>query len=619
MEMAAAPKPHFSSPHAASAAAAPAAGGRADFAVFRLLLPRSFSDADTMGLYAAVNPLRRRTAALRVRVEPLDASSPSSSARVAAVLGPAAPVRRVEASSSSADPLALSPAQEALLAVVDADGALHRAEDGARGGPGCATCLLLVEAALLEAAAGRGALGAIALDSGADVRVAPWEENAPPRGQPPEEVVEITGDRTAVRKALIALSSRLQGDLPVGSSTTYVKKEGSMLSRSSSEVPEPNMGTLCSDAPTGHAQSSAAPQSQIDFPPGVTEDVQTKGLRQISFRLLCPVNIVGGLIGKKGSIIKGIEDETDTCIDVGAPLSGCMERVITISALERMAEVESNTRAMFDKPSQSSARALVLKSQVGCLVGVGGSTIREMVNATGARIQILDDADVPACASQFERVLQITGNLMNVRDALCLVSWKLRSHVFSSKGISCNNGYVPSSDIAESNVISPVNVSSTAQCSTDDVHRVDHGSSLSYGMDSVEKSFNAFQLSSPECQTSKPDNGVNNSDNGEWSSIGINNSNNLITIPEENNLVRGVESARITRITYETAVSGSILYLVYGDNGSNLAHLREVSGAEVTAYDPPSEGSEAMIVVSGPPDQAQSAQRLLVDLILQGQ
>uniref|UniRef100_A0A804NSZ9 Uncharacterized protein n=1 Tax=Zea mays TaxID=4577 RepID=A0A804NSZ9_MAIZE len=50
----------------------------------------------------------------------------------------------------------------------------------------------------------------------------------------------------------------------------------------------------------------------------------------------------------------------------------------------------------------------------------------------------------------------------------------------------------------------------------------------------------------------------------------------VLMVEDENNLVRGAEHAAITRITYETAVSGSILTLVYGDNGSNLAKLREV-------------------------------------------
>ncbi|AQK53410.1 RNA-binding KH domain-containing protein PEPPER [Zea mays] len=74
---------------------------------------------------------------------------------------------------------------------------------------------------------------------------------------------------------------------------------------------------------------------------------------------------------------------------------------------------------------------------------------------------------------------------------------------------------------------------------------------------------------------------INNSNSGiqkpsDWNGIVTNNLNDGIISSDENNLVRGAEHAAITRITYETAVSGSILTLVYGDNGSNLAKLREV-------------------------------------------
>ena len=48
----------------------------------------------------------------------------------------------------------------------------------------------------------------------------------------------------------------------------------------------------------------------------------------------------------------------------------------------------------------------MFKNQCDCLVGLGGSIIKEMVNETGARIQILDDTDVPECASSFELVVQ---------------------------------------------------------------------------------------------------------------------------------------------------------------------------------------------------------------------
>jgi poly(rC)-binding protein 3/4 len=142
--------------------------------------------------------------------------------------------------------------------------------------------------------------------------------------------LQITGDRATVRKGLVALSSCLQGDQPAGSSTNSVKKDGS-IPWASSEMPDPSTGTFCSEASREHEESGVP---QFDCPQSVTMGVETKGLQQISFRLLCPIYIAGGLIGKKGLIIKGIEDETGACIDVSPPLSGCPERLITISALE---------------------------------------------------------------------------------------------------------------------------------------------------------------------------------------------------------------------------------------------------------------------------------------------
>lgn len=91
------------------------------------------------------------------------------------------------------------------------------------------------------------------------------------------------------------------------------------------------MGPLCSEASTEFAQGSVA---KTYCPESNKGDVQSNILQQISFRLLLPTYLAGGLIGKKGLIIKGIEDETGACIDVSAPVSGCKERVITICALE---------------------------------------------------------------------------------------------------------------------------------------------------------------------------------------------------------------------------------------------------------------------------------------------
>ncbi|XP_052161483.1 KH domain-containing protein HEN4-like isoform X3 [Oryza glaberrima] len=624
-----------SSPAAAAtvAVAAPApdpspATGHADaaeVAVFRLLLPQAFSDADAMRLYAAIAPLRRLFPTLQVRVETLGVGASSDDAdgdgdggggggggRVAVVLGPASPARRVEASSSSGEPLELSPAQEALVALLDSGWVVHL--NGEAWGAERMTCLVLVEAGRLEAASGKGILWTIANESGAEVRVTPWggEGGAAYAAQPPEEVVEITGDGTTVRRALVSVSSCLQ------------------------------------DMSTERANTSIP---HIDCPQGATGIEQTECVMQFSFRLLCPVTLAGGLIGKNGMVIKAIEVNSGASVDVGGPVHRCMERAITVSALEkpgqkfsmvenavlrifdRMQVVESNMHSRPSNPLHCSARVLILKGQFGYLVGPGGSLIKHMNNTTRTKMKILEETAVPACASQYELVLQITGEPMNVRDALSLVCEKLRNHCFSSEKTTYGNGHVPSSAIDELTTSSQVNISSTGQYSAGNLSRVDHRLSQNE-IDSVQNSISAFdlgRLGSPQIQkptigcgteinnpineVEKPANGngtgINNLNTEMQNENGIDVSNHGATSLEEKKLLRGIKTATITRITYEVAVCG--------DNGNDFTMIREMSGADVTAHYPLPETSDGMIVISGTPDEAQSALAMFLDLVKEGQ
>ncbi|CAM0905797.1 unnamed protein product [Alopecurus aequalis] len=631
-------KPLFA-PHAAYAASDSTssdstASADADVIVFRILLPPAFGDEDAFHLYAAIVPLRRHTATLQVRIDALEGYPEDSASRVAVVLGPTSPRRRVEASSSSAEPLQLSPVQEALVALVDVGGVLHRVVGR---GPEFVACLVLVEAARLDAL-GRAILRAIASDSGAEIRVTSLAKDAKPNLQSPEVVVEITGDRPAIRKAIIALSSYVQGDLHAGSLTTSVTTASPNL-RTSLEVPETNFGAFHSGGSTQYANRSIP---GIDSPQGVTGDTERKDQQQISFRLLCHVNLAGGLIGKKGMLIKSFQDETGASIDVGNPLRGCMERVITISAMEspgqyskvqrailcifeRMEELERNGHSTFGKPG-FSARVLVRKSQFCCLTGLGLAVIKEMVKSTGAGIEILDETDVPACASNCERVLQITGELVDVRNALLVVSEKLRNHAFSPKSTKYDDGNATSSDITESTPSRQAKISSTGYNSTENFPRIDHGPSLNQ-MDSVENSFRTFHLGYPgSSELEKPANandvGIINSKNEAQEPVDgdgdiINNSCIRITSPEENKFSshQSIKDPVVIRMTYEVAACGRVLCILYGDDGYYLAQLRQISGANITVYDPPPETSgSSIIVISGTPDQAQLALAALIDL-----
>ena len=85
---------------------------------------------------------------------------------------------------------------------------------------------------------------------------------------------------------------------------------------------------------------------------------------------------------------------------------------------------------------------------------------------------------------------------MDVRNALLVVSDKIRNHAFSPKSTMYDDVNATSSDMTESTPSRQAKISLTGYSSTENFPRIDHGPSLNQ-MDSVENSFGAFHLGSP--------------------------------------------------------------------------------------------------------------------------
>ncbi|KAL8151981.1 hypothetical protein V2J09_021789 [Rumex salicifolius] len=77
-----------------------------------------------------------------------------------------------------------------------------------------------------------------------------------------------------------------------------------------------------------------------------------------------------------------------------------------------------------------SARLLTAPNQVGCLIGVRGTILSDIKRLTNTMIQVLDGDRVPID----DKVVQITGEYANVRNAVVEVTRRLRERIFSSKG-----------------------------------------------------------------------------------------------------------------------------------------------------------------------------------------
>ncbi|KAG6412771.1 hypothetical protein SASPL_125458 [Salvia splendens] len=187
-----------------------------------------------------------------------------------------------------------------------------------------------------------------------------------------------------------------------------------------------------------------------------------------SYRILCHDVKAGGVIGKSGSIIKAIRQHTGAWINVHELVPGDEERIIEISdtrrrdpdgripsfspaqeALllihERILETEGggggyghNDGFVEDENDEYGGRGggggnrvvtrlVVSRMHVGCLLGKGGKIIEQMRMETKTHIRILPrDHTLPRCVSMSEEIVQVVGDAHAVKNALAIISSRLR-------------------------------------------------------------------------------------------------------------------------------------------------------------------------------------------------
>lgn len=148
---------------------------------------------------------------------------------------------------------------------------------------------------------------------------------------------QIEGDSLAVKKALITVSCRLQDFPPAGRpqmgwtlpheaipQETFHNVRGAFTRQNSVLPPMPAASVTYASG--GYPFSTEA------------ERVPTLASRTeqevVVYRLLCSNDRVGGVIGKGGTIVKALQNETGASISFGGSMAECDERLITISAIE---------------------------------------------------------------------------------------------------------------------------------------------------------------------------------------------------------------------------------------------------------------------------------------------
>ncbi|GKU99527.1 hypothetical protein SLEP1_g12366 [Rubroshorea leprosula] len=250
------------------------------------------------------------------------------------------------------------------------------------------------------------------------------DEHLPSCALSSDELLQIMGEPSVVRKALYFVASRLHQN---PSRTQHLLLSAlSFIGQS---------GPNFMNAPHIGAYNNYSSR----------RDEATA--REFSLRLVCPIGNVGGVIGKGGGFIKQIRQESGASIKVdssGAEGDNC---IIFISTMEFFEEPSPTINAALRLQSRCSekseresgdsvitTRLLVPSSQVGCLIGKGGAIISEMRNVTRASIRILSQENLPEVAYEDEELVQITGGLEVASNALSQVTLRLRANIFEREG-----------------------------------------------------------------------------------------------------------------------------------------------------------------------------------------
>ncbi|XP_020222467.1 KH domain-containing protein HEN4 [Cajanus cajan] len=572
---------------------------------FRLLCHASRVGAIIGKSGVLIKTLQEATGA-RIRI--VDAP-PDSPDRVILVTAPAA-----------ANHAELSRAQEALLKVFDRVIDVAAETTGTEVGDRVVSCRLLADTSQVGAVIGKGGkvVEKIRMDTGCKIRV--LNDALPACTAPSDEIIEIEGQLTSVKKALVAVSHRLQDCPPPDRTKMMGSRHHEVVQRETFSVPLESLTNLHIDH---HQQRSSALSNRSNGDaygaPKLSAEVDRvstpdpKAFQQeVTFKILCSNDRVGAIIGKGGSIVKALQNESGATISFGPSVDACEDRLVTITASEnpelRYSPAQKAVDLVFSKSVEAAvekgldgskkethvtARLVVSSNHVGCLLGKGGAIVSEMRRVTGASIRIIGNDQVPKCVSDNDQMVQISGQFLNVQGALHNATGRLRDHLFIS---TQNSGGTRSLSSVLADTSSPGRLRDPLPVGGQPIVAVSH---------------NLNRHSLPGLRAPQTVAGIN--------SRGFNDvARGLTSRKGGSELVSGIKTAIVTNTTVQIVVPDKVIGSVYGENGSNLARLRQISGAKVIVHEPRLGTSDRTIVISGTPDETRAAQSLLQAFILTG-
>ncbi|KAL3014042.1 hypothetical protein AAZX31_06G085800 [Glycine max] len=469
----------------------------------------------------------------------------------------------------------------------------------------------------------------MAAESGAQIRILP-KDKLPACASASDEIVQISGSVEVVRKALQSVSQQLLENPPRDHDSLSAKSTGPS-SHSFGQFPPHNRSFSAQGEPFASGPHDiSAFHSAAPLIPKFHEAAIHGRMRplqeMLTFRLLCPAERVGNIIGKGGAIIKTVQQETASEIKVLEAPPDSEDCVIVISGpahpedrISPVQEAVFRVQTRIAKPIPDAkdhimlARFLVSSTQIGCLLGKGGSIITEMRKKSGAHIRILGKDKVPKCASEDEEVIQVNGEIEAVHDALLQITTRLKHHFFRDSYPSVN--YPSNSPFLDQLPPFPPYLGrrglSPPRMYSDLGHPHPHAG---FPLDDRPPFLNSIHRPGlpPHISERKP-----------WGPQGILEGGIPIGLPDfpggpprRISGFAGGSQPIITSTTVEVVVPRAVVPVIYGEDGECLKQILQISDANITITDPKPGTVETKIIISGTPEQTHAAQSLIQAFVM---
>ncbi|CAN6482765.1 unnamed protein product [Victoria cruziana] len=506
-----------------------------------------------------------------------------------------------------------SPAQEALLMIHERilnwdDDPAASSAGGPPGGNRIAT-RLVVPRSHVGCLLGKGGkiIEQMRQETNSHIRILPRDHHLPRCVSQSDELVQVVGDSTAVKKALAIISSRLKEN-PLRDRGAF---HGRLHSSDPQVFPDDDLGPyMTSGSARGHFDGSGTRNSGYALRSSgygkydsdanhITDNMESFSSEEIVFQILCPCDGVDRIVGEDRGILALLRDEVGVSVKVVDAVPGCDEQAIVITsdedqddilfpAQEALLHIQTHLVDLaYDKENIVKTRLLVPSIEIDYL-GERDLFLTEISRSSNAEMRVLPREQHPLCTSSSDELVEIVGEIRAARQALIQLTDRLRGYFFAENSLSKESPCIPvENNIGNAGAVEPIspirNTLPNEGCEED-------------GPPSV--SVPSLQAGAVPWPTKDVGGDGSRTLAVEESSVREEVSNALERFP----------AAIVTRTTVEVVISEHATAALTRSK-NKLMQISEISGAKVELV-------ENTIKISGSPEQSEKAQNLLQGFIL---